>query len=69
MRDFPARDEEHAALSANDLCRRIIVRELDQRKRELLGEVQRVAPESEEGRAVRLRLRDIDEERRVIAGE
>ena len=45
------------------------MRELDQRKRELLGEVQRVAPESEEGRAVRLRLRDIDEERRVIAGE
>ncbi|MGO3766717.1 DNA primase [Microbacterium gubbeenense] len=69
MRDFPARDEEHAAISANDLCRRIIVRGLDQRKRELLGEVQRVAPESEEGRAVRLRLRDIDQERRLIAGE
>lgn len=67
MRDFPARDEEHAAISANDLCRRIIVRALDARKHELLGAVQRVAPESEEGRAVRIQLRDIDQERRRLA--
>ncbi|WP_156759724.1 DNA primase [Microbacterium karelineae] len=69
MRDFPARDEEHAALSANDLCRRIIVRALDAEKQELLGAVQRVQPESEEGRAVRIRLRDLDQERRRLVDE
>ncbi len=67
MRDFPARDEELAARSANDLCRRLIIRALDAQKHELLGAVQRVAPESEEGRAVRMRLRDLDLERHRLA--
>ncbi|WP_221584285.1 DNA primase [Microbacterium sp. G2-8] len=69
MRDFPARDEEHAAISANSLCRRLIVRALDAEKHELLGAVQRVAPDSEEGRAVRVRLRDLDADRRRLVDE
>ncbi|MGI6878075.1 DNA primase [Microbacterium sp. gxy059] len=69
VRDFPARDEEHAAVSANALCRRIIVRALDGEKSELLGAVQRVPPESDEGRAVRMRLRDLDAERQRLVGE
>ncbi|WOF24680.1 DNA primase [Microbacterium betulae] len=68
-RDFPARDEEHAALSVNDLCRRIVLRALDAEKNELLGAVQRVAPDSEEGRTVRVRLRDIDADRRQLLDE
>lgn len=65
-RDFPARDDDHAVASVNDICRRIILRALDQEKNELLGAVQRAAPTSEEGRTLRMRLRDIDAERRAL---
>ncbi|GLJ60163.1 DNA primase [Microbacterium barkeri] len=68
-RDFPALNEERAVLSVNDLCRRIVLRAIDAEKNELLGAVQRVAPESEEGRAVRVRLRDLDIERRQLLDE
>ncbi|GAA3646250.1 DNA primase [Microbacterium marinilacus] len=65
-RDFPARDDEHAVASVNDICRRLVLRSLDQSKTELLSAVQRTAPSSEEGRALRVRLRDIDIERRAL---
>jgi DNA primase len=65
-RDFPARDDDHAVASVNDICRRIILRALDQEKNELLGAVQRAAPTSDEGRTLRMRLRDIDAQRRAL---
>lgn len=64
--DFPARDEEHAVASANDLARRLIVRALERQKTELLGAIQRVPPDSEEGRGLRIRLRDLDRERQRL---
>ncbi|WP_029145475.1 DNA primase [Microbacterium luticocti] len=67
--EFPARDDDHAALSAQDLARRLITRDLDARKRELLGEIQRVPADSDEGRAVRLRLRELDAERQRLVAE
>jgi len=69
MRDFPARDEQHAAVSANDLCRRLIARALDALKHELLGELQRLEPGSADGRAVQIRLRDLEMERRRLIEE
>ncbi|MDN3311716.1 DNA primase [Microbacterium oryzae] len=68
-RDFPAVSEERAVVSVNDLCRRIVLRAIDAEKNELLGAVQRVAPASEEGRAVRMRLRDLDIDRRQLLDE
>ncbi|MEL5990124.1 DNA primase [Microbacterium phosphatis] len=65
-RDFPARDDEHAVASVNDICRRLILRALDSEKNELLGAVQRTSPISEEGRALRMRLRDLDHDRRAL---
>ncbi len=67
MMPFPARDENGALASATDLCRRLIVRGIDREKHELLGAVQRVPAESDGGRALRLRLRDLDAERQVFA--
>lgn len=67
MRPFPARDEAGAVASATDLCRRLIVRSLDDEKNELLGAVQRVPADSDGGRALRMRLRDIDVERQRFA--
>ena len=64
MTSFPARNEEGAVASTTDLSRRLIVRALEQEKQELLGAVQRVPAESDGGRALRVRLRDIDLERR-----
>ncbi|MFT4235222.1 MAG: DNA primase [Microbacterium sp.] len=65
-RDFPAVDEEQAAQSTTGLCRRIVLRSLDAQKNELLGAVQRSDPNSDEGRALRVRLRDLDAERRRL---
>ncbi|GAB3270990.1 DNA primase [Microbacterium lacusdiani] len=65
-RDFPARDDDHAVASVTDICRRLVLRALDQEKTELLGAVQRTSPTSDEGRALRVRLRDIDAERRAL---
>ncbi|GGH48235.1 DNA primase [Microbacterium album] len=68
-REFPARDEEHALASVADICRRLVLRALDQEKRELLSAVQRASPSSDEGRALRVRLRDLDAERRRLIDE
>ena len=66
---FPARDDDHATVSAQDLARRLITRAIDARKRELLGAVQRVAADSEEGRAVRIELRELDADRQRLVAE
>jgi DNA primase len=67
--DFPALTDEAAVMSASDLARRLIGRQLDAEKNELLGAIQRVAPDSEEGRAIRLRLRELDGRRQSLADE
>ncbi|WP_159502062.1 DNA primase [Microbacterium sp. 18062] len=67
--DFPARDDQHAVTSARDLARRIRLRGVDREKRELLSAIQRLAPDSEEGRRVRLRLRELDAVRQRLSGE
>ena len=63
---FPALTEAEAAASALALCRRLRIRAVDAQKRELLGAIQRVAPDSEEGRAVRVSLRELDLQRRAL---
>lgn len=60
---FPARDEASAVASVTGLAKRLLVRELDRQKSELLGAVQRVSADSDEGRELRVRLRDLDRER------
>ena len=67
--EFPARDDDHAVVSAHDLARRLIVRSLDGRKRELLGAIQRVSADSDEGRAVRIELRELDAERQRLLAD
>ncbi len=64
---FPALTEAEAAASAFALCRRLRIRAVDAQKRELLGAIQRVAPDSEEGRGVRVALRELDLQRRALA--
>ena len=63
MTPFPARNEEGAVASTTDLAKRLIMRSLEHEKQELLGAVQRVPADSDGGRALRMRLRDIDVER------
>ncbi|QMU98333.1 DNA primase [Microbacterium esteraromaticum] len=63
MMPFPARDDEGALASSADLCRRLILRGIEREKQELLGAVQRVPADSDGGRALRMRLRDVDAER------
>ncbi len=65
--DFPALTEAEATASTRALARRLRVRAVDQEKRELLGAIQRVSADSEEGRAVRLALRDLDARRSALA--
>lgn len=67
--DFPALTEAEALASTRGLCRRLRVRAVEREKRELLGAIQRVSPESEEGRAVRVALRDLDARRRILADD
>jgi DNA primase len=67
MTPFPARDEEGAVASATDLARRLILRQIEREKQELLGAVQRVPADSDGGRALRVRLRDLDMERQRFA--
>ncbi|MFS0893923.1 DNA primase [Microbacterium sp. 179-I 3D3 NHS] len=67
MTPFPAKNEEGAVASATDLARRLILRQLEHEKQELLGAVQRVPADSDGGRALRVRLRDIDVERQRFA--
>lgn len=66
--EFPARTEDGAVVAANDLSRRLLVRELERQKAELLREVQRVPADTDEGRRLGLRLRDLEADRqRLIA--
>ena len=65
--DFPALHDDEAVASAHDLVRRLIMRGLDGEKSELLGAIQRVPAASEEGRRIRLRLRELDAERQALA--
>lgn len=67
MSPFPARDEAGAVASTADLTRRMIVRGLEREKQELLGAIQRVPADSDGGRALRVKLRDIDIERQRFA--
>lgn len=67
--DFPALTEAEAAASTRSLARRLRVRAVDAQKNELLGAIQRVPADSEEGRAVRVALRDLDARRRTLTEE
>lgn len=67
--DFPALSDDAAVASAGDLLRRLVVRALDREKAELLGAIQRVPADSKEGRGIRIRLRELDAQRRTIADE
>ena len=65
--DFPAQTDDVAVASASALCRRLILRALDAQKSELLGAIQRVPADSEQGRAIRLGLRELDLQRQALA--
>jgi DNA primase len=67
--DFPARDDRHAITSAKDLTRRIRMRAIEREKRDLLAAIQRLAADSEEGRTVRLRLRELDAARERLTAD
>ena len=63
---FPARDQEHAIISAHGLAKRLLINSVSSRKTELLRQVQRVEANSEEGLQLRLQLRDLDQELRAL---
>ncbi|MDO8382858.1 MULTISPECIES: DNA primase [Microbacterium] len=66
---FPARDEQSARASAVSLARRMLARAIDREKTELLSAVQRVPAASDEGRTLRMRLRDLDAQRHALLTE
>ena len=63
---FPASTVESAEASTADLARRLVRRGLQTEKTELLGAIQRVPADSEQGRRIRLRLRELDVERQRL---
>lgn len=67
--EFPATDEAGAIVAAQDLALHLVMRALEKEKRELLSAVQRVDAASEEGRALRLKLRELDAEVRRLRVE
>jgi DNA primase len=67
--DFPALSDDAAVTSAGDLARRLVLRRFDREKAELLGAIQRVSAASEEGRSIRLRLRELDARRQALVDE
>lgn len=67
--DFPALDDAAAVSSTNDLARRLVIRGLEGRKHELLGAIQRVPAASDEGRAIRLELRELDAQRQQLVAD
>ncbi len=67
--DFPALTDEAASTSTASLARRLVVRAVEQEKSELLGAIQRVAPDSTEGRTIRMRLRELDAERQRLTAD
>ncbi|MDN3494397.1 DNA primase [Planococcus sp. APC 4015] len=66
---FPAHTDDGAVASAIDLLRGLLARAIDSEKSELLGAIQRVTPDSEEGRRIRLQLRELDVQRRRLVEE
>ncbi len=64
--DFPALTEAEAAAYTRGLARKLRVRAVDREKNELLGTIQRLPADSEQGRAVRLALRELDARRRAL---
>jgi len=66
---FPASTVESAEASTADLARRLVRRGLQTEKTELLGAIQRVPADSEQGRRIRLRLRELDVERQRLDAE
>ncbi|MET0302784.1 MAG: DNA primase [Microbacteriaceae bacterium] len=66
---FPAQTDDEAVASAADLARGLIARSIQAEKSDLLGAIQRVSPDSEEGRRIRLRLRELDLDRRLLSEE
>lgn len=67
--DFPALTDDAATVYADSLARRLVMRAVDREKSELLGAIQRVAPDSEEGRGIRMRLRELDAERQRLGAD
>jgi DNA primase len=67
--DFPALDDTAAVSSTTDLARRLVIRGLETEKSEMLGAIQRVPAASDEGRAIRLRLRELDAQRQQLVAE
>lgn len=67
--DFPALDDEAAVSSTTDLSRRLVIRAIEGEKNELLGAIQRVPAASDEGRTIRIRLRELDAQRQELAAE
>ncbi|MEV5071543.1 DNA primase [Microbacterium sp. LMI12-1-1.1] len=67
--DFPALNDDAAVTSAGDLARRLVLRRFDREKAELLGAIQRVPAASDEGRSIRLRLRELDARRQALVDE
>ncbi|MBA8816037.1 DNA primase [Microbacterium halimionae] len=67
--DFPARDDEHAVASANDLARRVLMRALDREKSELVRQMKQFPGDSIESRKAQIRAREIDIERAQVRGE
>ncbi len=63
---FPERDDERALMTAQHLCRSLVLRALDRDMHELNAALQRVPAESDGGRALRVRLRDISVERQRL---
>ncbi|MCX6501205.1 MAG: DNA primase [Microbacterium sp.] len=66
---FPASNDALAVTTTQELAHNIRLRALDRTKRELLGAIQRVPADSEEGRAVRVQLREIDAQRQLLVGD
>ncbi|MDL9979664.1 DNA primase [Microbacterium candidum] len=64
--DFPARDDEHAVASTLDLARQVVLRGYDADKAELVRTIQRVPADSDEGRRVRVMLRELDADRQRL---
>lgn len=67
--DFPALDDAAAVSSTADLARRLVIRGIEAEKNEMLGAIQRVSASSEEGRVIRLRLRELDVQRQQLVAE
>jgi DNA primase len=67
--NFPALHDEEAVASSHDLARRLVMRAIESEKNELLGAIQRVPPASEQGRVIRLRLRELDAQRQSLVDQ